>query len=81
MNYGFNKNCEDWQENKKGKLAYELMKLVNKLAGKRIGMNPYVEVDNLYDGIRIRRMTYLSDKQQEKLIKDAEKIYEKVMIK
>ena len=33
----------------------------------------------LYDGVRIRRITYLSEKQHQKLVETADKIYDKVM--
>ena len=35
----------------------------------------------LYDGVRIRRITYLSEKEHIKLVREADKIYNRVMKK
>jgi len=42
---------------------------------------PYIEVDGLYTGVRIRKITNLSDQEQKKLVKRADKIFEEIMLK
>ena len=84
MNYGFNSNSENWKEEKKNELFCELKKLTDKIYSKlpvkkRITA-PYIEINGLYDGVRIRRITHLEDKTCNSLIEQAEKIYEKIMI-
>ena len=80
MNYGFNETTKNWQENKKSELFYELKNLINVICFEdKIILSPYVEIDNLYSGVRIRRITHLSDKQRNKLVKDADRIYDKIM--
>jgi hypothetical protein len=94
-NFGWNKNCELWQENRKWVLAEELEKAISRLginieiatgnkSYKNDGQSPYIEVDmpreeTAYGGVRIRRITHLSEEQQEKLVEEAERIYSLVM--
>lgn len=40
---------------------------------------PYVEVDQLYKGVRIRKITHLSDEQERTLIERADKLYLSIM--
>lgn len=81
MNYGY--ICEGWSKSQKLVLAWELRKLLeemNLLGWERDGiLLPYIEIDQAYNGVRIRRTTYLSDEVRCKLIKDADDIYEKTI--
>lgn len=43
------------------------------------GTAPYIEVDQLYRGVRIRKITHLNKEQTDKLIKTADKIYLDIM--
>lgn len=43
------------------------------------GQAPYIEVDGLYEGVRIRKTTHLTDEQESLLIKESDKIYREVM--
>lgn len=81
MNYGYNKNCKGWNESKKTHLAFELSKALNIGIGdnSRDGVSPYIEVDGAYSGVRIRRITHLSDKAHKELVKKADKVYDEVM--
>ena len=43
------------------------------------GKNPYVEVDGLYRGVRIRKITNLSEDRCLELVKEADRIYNEVV--
>ena len=87
MNFGYNNKCKGWKEKYKWELAEELSKVLNvpietgNRAYKNDGSSPYIEVDGVYNGVRIRRITHLSSKAHEELVMTAEKIYKKVMSK
>lgn len=90
VNYGYNSVTAKWNENRKYDLAEELRKLLLELKLTRNTKleeeeythdfpEPYVEVDGMYGGVRIRKITELTDEQQSKLIKKADEIYLKIM--
>ena len=83
MNYGYNSFCKGWQQSKQNILAHKLSLLLERLNLKPKksyeNYTPYLEVNGLYNGIRIRRITHLSRKDQDKLVKQADKVYDKVM--
>lgn len=75
-NYGY--ECDGWSEDEKSLLANRLRDLVNGKKYPNIKCDvdfPYVEIDNLYDGVRIRKITYLSDDEINELVKEADKIF------
>ncbi|MGB7952797.1 MAG: hypothetical protein WCF23_02355 [Candidatus Nitrosopolaris sp.] len=89
VNYGYGSNTKCWDESKKLILADSLRKLVDEM--KEDGSiktvetcmsgngAPYVEVDQLYKGVRIRKITHLSDEQERTLIERADKLYLSIM--
>ena len=81
MYYQFNTQSKGWKEDRKpelaDKLAYELELQMSK--AHLTGSFPFVQVDRYGDDVTISRITNLSVKQQEKLVKAADKIYDKVM--
>jgi len=81
MNYGYNKNCKGWKENCKITLAFQLSSALKIGIGNNSndGVSPYIEVNGAYGGVRIRRITHLSDKAHEELVKKADKVYDEVM--
>jgi hypothetical protein len=85
-NYGFGENNESWNESRKNALAKSLTELIKdmegegKFIGLKEGQKPYVEVDVLYKGVTIRKMTYLEKKVQIELIERANKRYLGIMI-
>lgn len=76
VNYGY--SCEGWTKEQKEKLAKELEVLCKKNPDK-YGMFPYVEIDGLYDGVRIRRITHLPNNDDLQFEKKADKIYDKIV--
>ncbi len=71
---------ENWNKEMKKLLAEELSKKLKiSLAGcpcpdcKNDGTSPYIEFDD--DNVRIRRLTHLPEKEQNKIMKNAEVIY------
>ena len=79
MNYGY--TCEGWTHARKMGLATRLIPLVAAVRAKATqGSGPYVEVDTdpcaLYEGVRIRRITYLPDDVWEELRREADALYE-----
>lgn len=78
MNYGYDSGSPNWHMGRVEELANALTKLCKSYKDKN-GMQPYVEVDGLYPGVRIRRMTHLTDEQQDELVMKADKLYDKIM--
>lgn len=80
MNYGYDKNTVNWKEERKLKLAKELCKKLPANYGWTPGgVTPYVEIDGLYEGVRIRKISNLSDEDIDNFIKKADEIYNEVM--
>jgi hypothetical protein len=88
MNYGY--ECKGWSQPLKQRLANRLTQLcdeprpyhdhlqVNREPDYEMAVaqsKPYVEVDDTYPGVRIRRITHLSRKERAQLIAEADKIY------
>lgn len=70
MNYGYNPTTKDI------KLAERIQnEVIAKLLPDEDGMKPYIEVNGLYDGVRIRRITHYSDEARNQIIDDMDKIY------
>lgn len=79
MNFGYNKEISTgWKEEKKQILAEKLAELT-KLYVDKNGQYPYVEVDKMYPGVRIRRITHLKENQKTKIVNRADAIYCAVM--
>jgi hypothetical protein len=70
VNYGY--DCINWTEEEMMELAKELEVLCSKNPDK-YNMHPHVEVNGLYDGVRIRRITHL--KNESLFVKEADKIF------
>jgi hypothetical protein len=79
MNYGFDSTTPLWKEDRKQKLADRLHTMVLPLQLADATTAPYVEVDQMYDGVRIRRITNLSEPALKVLVETAEAIYKSVM--
>jgi hypothetical protein len=78
MNYAYGPHCEGWIEARKHKLARALRELVARYGTPEAsGEGPYVEVDE--SGVRLRRVTNLSEDEQEKMRRQAEQIYREIM--
>jgi hypothetical protein len=70
MNYGYDPTTND------AKLARDLAKIVARdefIDARK--QKPYVEVDQLYPGVRIRRITHLSDEKIDKLVAEADAVF------
>ena len=78
MNYGYDKTSLNWDENKKERLRHALSRLCYRYPDEH-KMHPYVEVDGLYEGIRIRRITHLTEEKRRELVKKADILYLKIM--
>ncbi len=68
MNYGYNKFCSNWYESKKQELADKL----------REEVWPDIEIDELYIGVRLRRLPSEANKMN-KIIDAADKVFLTVM--
>lgn len=72
MNYGWG----EMPAEQKSELAARLCKELKLPRGRGPGnKDPYVEVDRLYKGVRIRRITHLSDREIDLLVLKADIIY------
>jgi hypothetical protein len=80
MNYGYGPDSPGYVRRRQARLAAQLAELcaMPDFVDAR-GMRPYVEVDGLYRGVRIRRITHLSEAAQDELVRLADEIYERVM--
>lgn len=80
VNYGY--ACKGWTNEKKKELAQRLRALLVTLGLEKgqgnDGSSPYVEIDGLYDGVRIRRITWLTEERHKTIIKEADKIYDEM---
>jgi hypothetical protein len=80
MNYGYEPTKHD------DVIAADLSELLSFIAEKypdwpkEVWKRPYVEVDNLYRGVRIRKITYLTEAQENELIEKADAIYAKYKV-
>lgn len=91
VNYGYDPGIRAWDESKKGILANSLQELVDQIKkGSKTeladacmssdGKAPYIEVNGMYPGVRIRKITHLNDEQQRELITKADLIYTEIML-
>lgn len=79
MNYGYDKTNPNWKEERKQLLAARLTEMILPLQLNDALTSPYVEVDQQYPGVRVRRITNLSDEQRDVFIDTADAIYKSVM--
>lgn len=75
VNYGY--DCQGWTEAAKRELASELETLVQRYVD-RNGKTPEVEVNGTYGGVRIRKLTWLTEEQIDKLTVEADAIVDKI---
>ena len=87
-NYGYGPDSKGWieDEEKKELLAKRLSEMITVMKSEYgtqwpspSRREPYVEMDRLYSGVRIRKTTHLSKEQEEELEGRADKIYHDVM--
>ena len=80
MNYGWHKDAPNWKEDRKILLAERLCReLPANMGWTPGGVTPYIELDGLYNGVRIRKITNLSEEDLDEFINRADKIYEEIM--
>lgn len=80
MNYGYDKDTPGWKEDRKQLLAEMLAKKLPAHLGRMVGgVTPYIEVDGLYEGVRIRKITNIATEDRDSFIARADKIYHEVM--
>ena len=80
MNYGYSKLSKGWKEEKKMKLARALAKEFGLYIGYKPDSKPYIEVDGLYNGVTIRRITNLSNEEQKVLVMRSDVIFNEIML-
>lgn len=87
MNYGYTPDSPNWKPRRVDALVKALKAIVEDYSpdhgGEKYGdtQRPYVEVNGLYPGVRIRRITNLSEADCDKLVQRCDEAYEKVMVK
>lgn len=83
MNYGYAKGCLGWKPGKKAELAKRLTAMLQEQDWGDPTLTeqylPYLEVDGLYPGVRIRHITHLTPRQQRDLVAKSDAIYDEVM--
>jgi hypothetical protein len=75
VNYGY--DCQGWSETAKRELAAELEKLVANVRDQN-GRQPEVEINGTYGGVRIRKLTWLTEEQIDKLTIEADAIVDRI---
>lgn len=78
VNYGY--DCVGWSAAAKEELATELANLVRGLKDKN-GNGPTIEVDGTYPGVRIRKLTWFSAEEIERITDQADRIASTVRMK
>ena len=72
MNYGYQPTAFD------GELAERMSNYLLSLPPDSKGRHPYIEVNGLYPGVRIRRITHYPEEIQDKIIKNCDALYREV---
>ena len=95
VNFGYGPGMKYWREDKKYILAKALNVLVQSTKFDLVSpyknmdpndedviehVYPYVEVDQLYPGVCIRKITHLTEDSQRNLVENAEEVYRQVML-
>ena len=80
MNYGYSKLSRGWKEDRKMKLARALAKEFGLYIGYKPDSKPYIEVDGLYEGVTLRRITNLSVEEQKVLVMKSDLIFNEIML-
>lgn len=90
VNFGYGPGMKYWNEENKTKLASALDYLITNMQAEgtlkfqeniQCGtIDPFIEVDELYKGVRIRHITHLTDESMQHLVENAEDVYRKVMV-
>lgn len=74
MNYGY--DCDRWKIDRKVALFNALVDILSlDRAWTPAWETPYLELDGLYPGVRIRRITHLTEAAREDLVERADRIY------
>ena len=76
MNYGY--PCEGWTRTKKIKLAERINAKLDIAVGRHCEPDPdkpYIEIDDAYKGVRIRRLTHLNPDKLRKVVETADAIH------
>jgi len=80
MNFGYTPDTPDYRRSRQRQLAAALAELVASPEFRvPTETAPYVEVDGLYRGVRVRHITGLTLAQQDELFRLADEIYDRVM--
>lgn len=77
VNYGW--ECKNWTNEEKQTFAGALsVKLGIPMFDVREndGKSPYLEIDHNYEGVRIRRLTWLPEEKKDEIVKEANLIYD-----
>ncbi len=73
MNYGYDPTSRDQE------LSGRLRRMLDDFPPNKHGMRPYVEINGLYAGVRIRRITNYDQATTDRLIETADSIYLQVI--
>ena len=73
MNYGYEPTLKD------SELAAEISDYLATLPLDARKQRPYVEVNLLYPGVRVRRITHYSEEQVDEMVDKCDRIYDRVV--
>jgi len=81
MYYQYTSQSKGWKQDKKSELADRLAHALTLMlsASHLTGSFPFVQVDRYGNDVTISRITHLSEKERERLVKIADKVYDEVM--
>lgn len=74
VNYGY--DCPNWSAERKERLASEWAKLLKPYA--TMTPCPTIEVDGLYPGVRMRKLTWIPEDELMEIITKADAIYDEI---
>ena len=74
VNYGY--ECKGWSRMQKERLANELIELI--MPYQTMNAPPEIEIDGAYPGVRLRKLTWIPEKELDELIAKADAIYDKI---
>lgn len=75
MNYGYAPTPHDKE------IAGLISEMLQEIPANPRGIRAYVEVNQLYPGVRIRSLTHYSEAEVEKIVKKADAIHESIIRK
>ncbi len=76
MNYGY--ECKGWTAEDKAELAERLAKILESAKYVDDRIKAEVEIDRMYSGVRMRKLTWLTDASLDDVITESDKVFDEI---